>query len=97
MIDPTEDAKRLREEAGAYIQQLRMDRGLTQRELADIVGLDYYTRVAAVETGMISLSSDQLKLWARALKVPRRKFARTMLRFYNPHTAKELFGDHEKS
>ena len=97
MAKPTYDGEKLRKEAGAYIKQLRIERNLTQRELAQLVGLDYYTVVSQVEVGKASVPSHQLEGWASALGVDLRKFARKLLECYNPHTAAALFGDHPKS
>jgi len=97
MENHTDEAARLRREAGAYIQRLRLDRNLTQLELAIEVGVGYYTVVSQVETGQASVPSYQLKRWAQALGVDRRLFARKLLKCYNPYMSMELFGKHGKT
>ena len=47
----SEQSKRLRKVAGKYLAQLRKDADLTQRLLADAVGLDYYTFISQLECG----------------------------------------------
>lgn len=91
-----EHAKLLRKRAGAYIKGLRNDADLTQQALASRLGLDYYTFVSQVENGMTRVPPEAMPMWANALKVDLREFAKTLLSFYDPHMHAALFGK-EKS
>jgi transcriptional regulator with XRE-family HTH domain len=65
--------------------------GLSQRELSDLLGLEYYTFVSQLETGRGRIPPDRYEDWARALKVDTREFVRTLLRYYDPVTHRLLF------
>jgi transcriptional regulator with XRE-family HTH domain len=69
-------ARRLRWEAGRWLRELREERGLSQRELAHKVGVEYYTLIAQLEHGRGRIPSDQYLIWADALGVDRREFVR---------------------
>lgn len=87
------DVSTLRKEGGAYLRQLRERRGLSQRELAKLVGVQYYTFISQLETGRGRIPPDSYRTWARALKVNCRSFVRGLLSFYDPVTHEILFGD----
>jgi transcriptional regulator with XRE-family HTH domain len=80
-----------RREAGAWLRRLREDRGFTQRQLAERVGIDYYTFVSQIEAGRGRIPADRYQRWADALDVEARAFVRKMLRFYEPSTYQILF------
>lgn len=85
------ETKRLRKEAGAYVKKLRLARDMTQKDLADKVGIAYYTFVSQIENGQGSVPSHQYEHFAKALGVPVVDFVKTMLRLYDPYTFKLLF------
>ena len=85
------DVKRLRREAGDWLRQLREQRGLSQRQLANKVGLDYYTFVSQLATGRGRIPPDRYELWALALGVDTRAFVRELMRYYDPVTHDLLF------
>ncbi|AVT82962.1 helix-turn-helix domain-containing protein [Rhodopseudomonas palustris] len=86
-----EDVQELRREAGRWLKDLRLKKGLSQRELAELTGTEYYTFVSQLETGRGRIPSDQYVLWAEALGVDPKEFAKTMMRFYDPVTFDILF------
>jgi len=88
------EAKRLRKAAGRYLAKLRKDADLTQRKLADEVGLDYYTFISQLECGAGRVPPHLYERFADALGVPRREFGEQMVKFYEPFTYKILFGAH---
>lgn len=85
------DVKQLRHEAGRWLKQLREARGLSQRELARLVGLSFYTFVSQLEAGRGRLPPDRYKVWAEALGVEPQTFVRELLRYYDPITHHYLF------
>jgi len=85
------DSKQLRQEAGRWLKQLRTDRGLTQRDLADKVGLRYYTFISQIEAGQGRIPADQFKAWADALGMEPAAFAKTLMKYYDPVTYALLF------
>jgi hypothetical protein len=83
----------LRREAGKWLADLRKEAGLSQRELADRVGSDFYTFISQIENGKGRVPPDKYRLWAKALGVDAQEFVQTILRYYDPVTHSILFGD----
>ena len=93
--DPAKAAhiKALRQQAGRWLKAARETAGLTQAELAEKVGLRYYTFVSQVESGLGRLPIETQGAWAAALGLEPGDFARTLLRYYEPELYRLLFGD----
>jgi len=87
------DVQELRREGGRWIREQRERAGLSQRQLAELVGADYYTFVSQLETGRGRIPPGRYRDWARALKLPVRDFAKSVMRFYDPETYSVLFDD----
>lgn len=86
------DVQKLRREAGRWLKELREARGMTQRQLAERVGVDYYTFISQLEVGRGRIPPDRYERWAHALGVSPADFVRNLLRFYDPETYRLLFG-----
>ncbi|MFN3512961.1 MAG: helix-turn-helix domain-containing protein [Phenylobacterium sp.] len=93
--DPAKAAvtKGLRQEAGRWLKAAREAAGLTQAELAEQVGLRYYTFVSQVESGLGRVPIEAQGAWAAAVGHDPAQFARTLLRYYEPELHRLLFGD----
>lgn len=93
--DPAKAAhlKVLRGQAGRWLKAARETAGLTQAELAEKVGLRYYTFVSQVESGLGRLPIDTQGAWAQALGLPPGDVARTLLACYEPELHRLLFGE----
>jgi transcriptional regulator with XRE-family HTH domain len=76
------DVKQLRQNAGRW---------LTQRELASMVGLHFYTFISQLESGRGRIPPDRYQAWAEALGVDSQEFVRELLRYYDPITYRHLF------
>ena len=85
--------KELRRQAGQWLKGMREAAGLTQAELAEQVGLRYYTFVSQVESGLGRVPIDQQAAWAEALGQDSRSFATRLLGFYEPELYRLLFPD----
>ncbi len=85
----------IRKQAGLWLKQKREDAGLTQRELAELLELDYYTFISQLETGRGRVSPARYADWARALRIDPREFVYHLMRFYDPETFKILFENEE--
>ena len=85
--------RRLRQEAGGWLKALREHKRLSQRQLASMVGLDYYTFVSQLESGKGRIPPDRYEAWAEALGVEPQAFVRELMRFYDPVTYGLLFPD----
>jgi transcriptional regulator with XRE-family HTH domain len=83
----------LRQQAGRWLKELREARGLSQRNLADRVGADYYTFISQLESGRGRIPPDRYTAWADALDVAPKTFVQTLLRYYDPVTYAIVFGD----
>lgn len=82
-----------RTEVGRWLKQQREAAGLTQRELAMMVGSLYYTYVSQIELGQGRIIPERWETWARALKVHPRVFSMKMLEAYEPVAYRMIFGD----
>ena len=86
------EAKQLRKQAGAWLKDLRAKAGLSQVELAQRLGLKYYTFISQVENGFGRVPTETMESWANALGIDARDFARELLSFYDPELHRLLFG-----
>ena len=84
-------AKQLRKQAGAWLKELRGRAGLSQIQLAEILGFKYYTFISQVENGFGRVPTESLEPWARALGVEPKGFARELLSYYEPEWHRLLF------
>jgi transcriptional regulator with XRE-family HTH domain len=89
------NVQELRREGGRWLKEQRERAGLSQRQLADRVGADYYTFVSQLETGRGRIPPDRYKQWADALDIPAREFVKSVMRYYDPTTYELLFGESE--
>lgn len=87
------DTPALRLDAGAWLKQLREAAGLSQRDLANLLNLEYYTFISQLENGRGKIPSNRYREWAGALQVDEKIFVKTMLMYYDPHSYEILFGD----
>ena len=87
------ESKKLRREAGAWLKELRGRAGLSQIELAEMLGLKYYTFISQVENGFGRVPTEAMEGWAKALGEPPSSFARKLLEFYDPELHRLLFED----
>jgi transcriptional regulator with XRE-family HTH domain len=88
---PASKSVELRKLAGTWLQERRKVAGLSQIELAQRLGLKYYTFISQVENGFSRVPSDSMEGWARALGIAPAEFARHLLAYYEPELHKLLF------
>src|SRR3954451_14266805 len=96
LLSPT-TARNLRIEAGYWLRHLRERRGLSQRELANKVGLENYAIISQFEHGRGRISPDDYRVWANALHVDCRDFVMRLMSYYDPVTYGILFGRTSRS
>ncbi|MGE3150279.1 MAG: helix-turn-helix domain-containing protein [Pseudorhodoplanes sp.] len=84
-------AKQRRKEAGTWLKGLRTEAGLSQVDLAQRLGLKYYTFISQVENGFGRVPTESMEGWARALGVAPAIFARRLLSYYDPELHRLLF------
>jgi len=85
------DAKKSRREAGSWLKELRGRAGLSQIELAEKLGLKYYTFISQVENGYGRVPTESMEAWARSLEVDPSEFARKLVSYYDPELYRLLF------
>ena len=84
-------AKQLRKQAGAWLKELRGRAGLSQIQLADVLGFKYYTFISQVENGFGRVPVESMEAWAKALGADPCNFAKQLLAFYEPELYRLLF------
>lgn len=91
------EALHLRNQAGIFIKALRANAGLTQRDVAEALGLRYYTMISQIESGSARVPPEQYAAYAHALSVDPSKFVKKLTEYYDPFTYKALFGSEKLS
>ena len=84
----SDDAKMRRKQSGMYLKNLRSKAKLTQKALAEKVGLEYYTFVSQIENVSGRVPVALYRAFADAYGVDVQAFSRFMLRLYDP----DLYG-----
>ena len=85
--------KEHRVELGHWLKMLRQDAGLSQRDLASILGLEYYTFISQLENGRGRIPPSRYKDWAEALGQDIKPFVVKLLSYYDPITYEILYED----
>ena len=83
---------RLRKEAGSWLRARRSKLGLSQRELAVRVNMEYYTFISQIEAGRGRIPADRMRDWAEALEMDPKEFASKLMKYYDPFTFEMVFG-----
>lgn len=83
--------KELRVKGGLFLQKLRVHAGLTQRELAMKLDLQYYTMVSQIENGSARIPPNLYVKYAKALNVEQQLFIQKILEYYDPYTHNAMF------
>jgi transcriptional regulator with XRE-family HTH domain len=86
----------LRKKAGAWLRARRCELGLSQRELAYRVNIEYYTFISQIEAGRGRVPSERLHDWAKALEMAPREFAINLMKYYDPHTYSMIFSSFDE-
>ncbi len=87
-----EKKKKNYESIGSFIRDKRIDASLKQKELADIICLEYYTLISSIELGYTTIPPAHWRNIAKALKIDEFDFSsRCLLEMY-PEVYAALFG-----
>ncbi len=81
----------VRANLGIWLRERRTALGLSQREIAELAGFEYYTFISQLETGRGRVPAERYESYAKALKVDAREFAMRMLQAYENSTYRLLF------
>jgi hypothetical protein len=87
----------LRQAAGVWLREQREACGRSQRELAKILNLEYYTFISQLENGRGRIPPNRYRDFAAALGVDEKVFVKTLLMFYDPVSYEILFEDSNKA
>jgi len=88
-----EESLALRSNAGVFLKALRTQTQLTQRDVAEALGLRYYTMISQIESGAARVPPEQYAAYAKTLGVDPALFVRKLTQYYDPHTYRALFGN----
>lgn len=83
--------KKARQRGGLWLRRLREDAGLSQRDLAKLIDIDFYTFISQVEIGKGRIPPEKYALWSKALNVDAHEFAINIVKYYNPFLYDLLF------
>ena len=92
IVNTTSSTSMLRKDAGSWLREKRCALGLSQRELAAKVNMEYYTFISQIEAGRGRVPSERYEDWAKALEIDPRDFAINLMKYYDPHTFDLVFG-----
>jgi transcriptional regulator with XRE-family HTH domain len=85
----------LRKKAGTWLRSMRCELGLSQRELARRVNMDFYTFISQIESGRGRIPADRLRDWSEALEVDPKEFAINLMQYYDPHSFDMIYGSED--
>ncbi|MEO1598975.1 MAG: helix-turn-helix transcriptional regulator [Pseudomonadota bacterium] len=77
-------SKELRRRLGRVLKKRREERGLTQADLADALGLRYYSFVSQVENGLGRIPQDLYAPWSKAIGMDPSEFGWLVLAHLEP-------------
>ena len=80
------DVQELWRAAGDWLRKLREQRALSQRDLAKLVGAEFYRFISQLEMGRGRVPPDRYKLCTNAQGVKPKTFVKTLLRYHDPVT-----------
>lgn len=87
--------KEERHSAAGFLKTRRENLGITQREVARMIGLEYISMVSQIEAGKAKVPPGRYADYARALRMDPKDFVRELLKHYDPEAWKILFGSTE--
>jgi transcriptional regulator with XRE-family HTH domain len=81
-----------RRRAGLFLKRAREQAGVTQLEIAKAIGIAYSTMISQIEVGKARVPPAHYTEYARALGMNPEDFCRELLKTYDPHMWRILFG-----
>lgn len=83
-------AREQRRQLGRILKTWRETKGLTQADLAEMLGLKYYSFISQVENGLGRIPQAMYVPWAKALSVDSQAFCWCVLAHVEPSLYEEL-------
>lgn len=90
------EVRNLRKAGGAWVKQCRLNKGLTQLQVAEAVGLENYTMVSMIESGRRRIPPELYESWAAVMDLKPFDFVRNIMQYYDPITYDILFKESER-
>ena len=90
--DSNNHRKMLRQLGSAWLRKQREQRGLSQREVSDRLGIDSHTFISAIESGGPALPENRWEEYAKILDIDWQEFCKNMMMYFKPDIYKALFG-----
>ena len=87
------EVRNLRKAGGAWLKQCRLNKGLTQLQVAEAIGLENYTMVSMIESGRSRIPPESYELWATVMDLKPCDFVKKIMQYYDPITYNILFND----
>jgi len=92
----TDQRAQLRQRGGAWLRQQRKQRGLSQREVSEHLGIDSHTFISAIESGGPALPEERWEEYAKILGTDWPAFCIKMMMYFKPNIYTACFGKHLK-
>ena len=96
MLGRNARANLLKMELGDYIRQARLANNMTQSDLAQAVGMEYYTAISAIEVGRNTVPPERYYDFAEALGLDPVEFVQKILELTNPWAHAMLYSARPK-
>ena len=80
----TSEEKNRNRVVGGHLKELREKAGINQKQLADLLGIGYYTFVSQVENGYAKLPATHLTAWAAGVKADPEELSMFLIQHYLP-------------
>ena len=84
----TEEDRRRRKEAGAWLKACREARDMSQVEVSNLLDYKYYTVISAWERGEAIVPIDQYESIAALYRIPVPQLVRKLTGLYSPEAAR---------
>jgi transcriptional regulator with XRE-family HTH domain len=84
--------RELRRQGGQWLKQMRENVGLSQKQLALQLEIEYHTLISQLECGIGRVPTHRYKDWAKAFELPVESFICDLLRYYDPDVHEILLG-----
>ena len=83
-IGGADEHRELRRQGGKWLRQLRKNVGLSQKQLASQLDIEFDTLIAQLESGIGRVPTHRYGDWANVMQIPIETFVRELLRYYDP-------------
>lgn len=90
-VKNTKVDKERRKDFGQRMKRIRLEREMTQMDMAVATGQVYFTFISQIETGMAKIPTKDIGVWAKALGLDVSEFAKAYLKATDEHLFNAIF------